>query len=126
MVAAIQFNGLEGFEHHRELIEKMIKSGISKFGHQNDNIETRVVLKKTKAKRNFSKPEFECEIILHMDSVRGKLFFRKSSANFYESIKNAFKAAEKSLRRESKIHSTSRKQRWNCYEIENRAAASAV
>lgn len=109
MRTLIHFQGFEAFEHHFEFVNNLVKSSINKFDIYN-KFTTRIKLKELKSKHKYSNNRFECEISIVGDKKKGDMFFKKSSVDFYESVRMTTRAAEKSLRRESKTR-TARKRK---------------
>lgn len=101
MKTLIQFQGFEGFEHHFDFVNELVESSVEKFD-TSGKFKARIKLKELKSKHQFSKDKFECELTISGDRRKGEMFFKKSADNFYDSIRRVMRAAEKTLRRESK------------------------
>lgn len=109
MKTYIQFQGIKGLNHHFEFVNEIVSSSIAKFEKIKEFV-TRVKIKKISSKYKFSEEAYECELFIHSDKNHGSYFFKKTSEDFYESIRSALNAAEKTLRRESKNRASIRRQ----------------
>ncbi len=107
MNAQVTFNGFQGLDHHHFFVGDMAEKIVGQFErHKEFNIQ--VLCRKLHTRHSPKHTQFECEILLYADPLRGDLFVRKSGDTFYSAVRSAFHAIEKILRRESKT----RISRW--------------
>lgn len=111
MKMTIHFQGFEGFEHHKSFIQEAAQKGIEKF-ERNKEFDLIVTVKRHGTKHNFIQEEYECDLNLKTDGLRGNMFYKKSSPDFYQAVRDAMKAAEKGLRRESNTRMSRRRRNY--------------
>ncbi len=111
MKVTVHFQGFEGFEHHESFIRETAQKGIERF-ERSKSFDLIVTVKRNGTKRNFTQEEYECDINLKTDGLRGHMFYKKTSPDFYQAVRDAMKAAEKGLRRESNTRMARRRKTY--------------
>ncbi len=116
MTHTLSFRNLESLDHLRDFVDGYLDQTIGQIA-PNKPLTANVVVEKKSVKGNsHGHPDFVCEIVLHHPSVRNSIVARKASPNFYQSVKEACRAVEKSLRR---ISQTRGKRRHRNFERAN-------
>lgn len=107
MNVQVTFNGFQGFEHHQEFVSELAERTMGQF-ERSKEFDVQILIRKHHSRSSPRHAQFECEILLYADNLRGDLFVRKSGETFYSAVRMANHAIEKILRRESKT----RISRW--------------
>lgn len=111
MKVTVHFQGFEGFEHHENFIAEAAQKTIAKYERRKE-FDLVATIKRHGTKHNFMQEEYECDINLKTDGLRGDMFFKKASPDFYQSVRDAIRAAEKGLRRESNTRMSRRRKNY--------------
>ncbi len=105
----VQFINLNGFNHMRLFVEASVDRSLGKFDAA-DKLDTNVSLGVARARTETQSPLFECEVLI---TGNGRWFrpivVKKENTDFYKAFKECLNSAEKGLRRQSKLRSSSRR-----------------
>lgn len=94
MTNTISFKNLESLEHLKEFINEHIDHTIGQFV-QNRSLRANIIVEK----KGQSHPDYSCEIVIYHPALRKQIVARKSSHDFYKSVRDTCRAIEKNLRR---------------------------
>lgn len=97
-----QFVGFEAFSNHHEFLSNESSVYIEKF-ESGREFNCSVVVKQLSHKHAYLAEKYECEIRLFGSILKKAFIFKKSASDFYGAIRLSMRAAEKALRRESKL-----------------------
>lgn len=109
MRTSLKFRNFEGLDHIRNYVENVADQFLGKFESWRQ-FDTHIVLGMAKARSTTHPPVFECEVLVKGRGLRRPVFTKKTSADFYQALRDSLKAAEKSLRRASKIRVSARRR----------------
>ena len=118
MTNMISFKNLESLDHLRDFIEDRIEDTIGQLV-QNRDLRANVKIEK----KGQSHPDYSCEIVIYHPGLRKQIVARKSSPDFYQSVRETCRAIEKSLRR---FAQTKSKLRHKNYEIANQTIEAST
>ncbi len=109
MNTSVQFRDVEPLEHLREYVETLVEHILGKFEVHQD-FGAHVVVKLVRRRSARHKPVFECELLLKAKANERTIVVKKTDKDFHRSARECVEAAEKILRRDSKIRVSKRRQ----------------
>lgn len=109
MRTSIQFRNLEGLDHIRSYVENSVDQTVGKFESWRQ-FDAHVTLGMAKTRSTNHKPIFECEVLIKGKGLQRPIFTKKTNADFYQALRSSLKAAEKILRRASKVRVSDRRR----------------
>ncbi len=101
MKTNIIFKNFEGFEHIRNFVEDATEKSLGKFERSKEFIAS-VICGVRRHTDNNNQSVFDCEVILSPGNNAHKTVVKRSGPNFYTSIKECLRTAERILKLNSK------------------------
>jgi ribosome-associated translation inhibitor RaiA len=110
MTTLVQFRNFQGLEHIRAYIENAVDLSVGKFESWR-HFNTRVIVGLAKGRSDLHHPIFECELVIRGTSRSIPLVVKKADPDIYRALRSCMHAAEKILRRSSKMRKSGRHHR---------------
>ncbi len=98
----------DGEFHHNIFIEDSIDKMSGHFD-KSDDFSVKCYVSTVTSRRNHKTPQFHCEMVIHPHHA-APIVIHKEAKNFYVTVRDACRAAEKALRRNSRIKSKARRR----------------
>jgi ribosome-associated translation inhibitor RaiA len=109
MQTKVLFRDFGKMDHLIDFVMSTAERSISKFEHPAYEFRTNVVLSLARARtRMHRRPQFDCEVVVKIQG-QPSVIVKKTSSDFYATVNHCMRLAEKKLRRNSKIHESSRR-----------------
>jgi ribosomal subunit interface protein len=122
MIKIISFRNLDSIAHLRDFIDRQLEQTIGLFVDKRP-LRAKVLIEKKQFKSTKQgHPDFNCEIVLYHPELRKQIVAKKASSNFYQSITEACRAVEKTLRRLAQTKSKRRHKNYKSTTALNAAS----
>ena len=108
MKTSVQFRNFNGLEHIQNYVKDSVDQSLGKFESWRQ-FNAHVILSMVRTRSNTHTPIFECEVLIKGKGLHRPVITKKTNSNFYQAFRSSLRAAEKILRRASKIRVTARR-----------------